>query len=830
MTQEMITLTIDGREVKAAEGETILNVARANGIFIPAICYLTRCSPTLACRVCLVEADGKRAYACNAKVKEGMEVIVHNDEIHEERDAIMQVYDINHPLQCGVCDKSGECELQDNTMFMEVDKQNYCIPDTPRPIHDWGKIKYDAGLCIVCERCTTVCKDMIGDAAIKTVPRGGEAIAAEFKESMPKDAYTIWNKMNKSLIGTASGDPEKLDCIECGECISACPVGALVSSDFQYKSNAWELTSVPSACTHCSSACHIMYDVKHTSIDNPEETIYRVKNDFHFVALCGAGRFGYDYQNSNASRDEAQFNKAVEAFNKADTIRFTSTITNEEALILQKMKEQFGKKLVNPEAKQFKTFLDAFTSTAGSIYSGDLKTLHASNFVVTVGSMISSDNPVVRFGINNAMKMNKGAGLYIHPVKDTVLEGFSKNLVAMTNKIGSEEAVMYLILDLFADKEKLPAATRDYLAGFHSSETITVKETVKEKQLQKVMEKQTNDEGEEVEVEVEKEVMVAVEKEVQKTIDKNRLFELAGIDAMEQEELDKLLAKKDSFVLILGEDLINHPRSANIAKLAGLMERYSDFKVLIVPPKTNTLGVSLICDLDEEAGSYTVGYNVEGDFTLTALGAKGANELDMPALNQQEGTFTNIDKRVVPINAAIGYEGYTLNEIANAMGLKAAYTVDYTCQLPVEKGFKTVAFDCLENHYTRAGEEVRGYTLEAKDVATTDAVEEIAEIDTFNGTVVYRCNPVLQFNQFTAKTSQLKEEAKLVATEAFVAANGLEGCERVSVSVGGKEMTLPLAVDNKFVGDVAFVPAFDNEKQIFGAEAYRFAVAEIKRV
>ena len=97
-----ITITIDGKEVRCEEGEYILNAARANGIFIPAICYLTRCSPTLACRICLVEADGKQVYACNAKTKDGMNISTTTENIRTERRAIMEVYDVNHPLQCGV--------------------------------------------------------------------------------------------------------------------------------------------------------------------------------------------------------------------------------------------------------------------------------------------------------------------------------------------------------------------------------------------------------------------------------------------------------------------------------------------------------------------------------------------------------------------------------------------------------------------------------------------------------------------------------------------------------------------------------------------------------
>ena len=134
----MVSISIDGVEYKAKEGEYILNAARANDVFIPAICYLTRCSPTLACRICLVEADGKQVYACNTKVKEGMEVTVDTPNILEERRAIMEVYDVNHPLQCGVCDKSGECELQNYTLELAVDSQSYMIPDTKRETTNWS--------------------------------------------------------------------------------------------------------------------------------------------------------------------------------------------------------------------------------------------------------------------------------------------------------------------------------------------------------------------------------------------------------------------------------------------------------------------------------------------------------------------------------------------------------------------------------------------------------------------------------------------------------------------------------------------------------------------
>jgi NADH-quinone oxidoreductase subunit G len=802
-----ITIKIDGKECRGKEGEYILNIARANDIFIPAICYLTRCSPTLACRICLVEADGKQVYACNAKAKDGMEITTLTENIAQERRAIMEVYDVNHPLECGVCDQSGECELQNYTLEMGVDEQHYAIKDTHRVAQDWGLIHYDPALCIVCERCVTVCKDMIGDAALKTVPRGGEALSKDLKSEMPKDAYAMWNKLNKSLIGPATGDT--LECTDCGECIAVCPVGALVSSDFQYTSNAWELNSIPAACAHCSAGCHLYYDVKHTSIDNPEPKIYRVKNEWNYVSLCGAGRFGYDFENRVAKKDEEAFAKALEAFSKADTIRFSSVITNEEAMILQKMKEKFGVRLINDDALRFKRFMQTYAKTSGrSLYSADLNDVHHSDFVVSIGTQLKSDNPRARFAFNNAIKMNKGAGLYFHPVKDPVVESFGKNLISINHKPGLEEAAMYLILDLFGDKASLPKEIADYLASFHKAGKKKVVETVKEKVTETVTKKVKDEEtGEEKEVteEVTKMVPKKVEKEVD--VDLNALLDILGAPEDFDDRMAKMLAKKEKFTIILGEDLMQHPKWENLARLAGLIDRHTNFDVLILPSKTNTMGVSLICDLDEESGSYVVGYNAEGDFVLSAT---GDGDLDMPALNQQEGTLTIADKRVVPTNVALGYNGYVLNDIANALGIEAELTVDYTMALPEESGFKPLEFDDLPNHYTNSGEEVRGYHLQPRDVAVeNETAEPFDESCAMEGEIAYRCNPVLQFNQFTKKAHEIATDAKILVSAKKCEALGLAEGDRLRVTFENGTVELPVEIDKFIDGEIILVPDFD---------------------
>lgn len=825
-----ITITIDGKTIQTQEGEYILNAARANGVFIPAICYLTRCSPTLACRICLVEADGKQVYACNAKAKEGMSVVTNTPTIADEKRAIMEVYDVNHPLECGVCDQSGECELQNYTLELGIDKQTYSIADTHKPAQDWGLIHYDPALCIMCERCITVCKDMIGDSALSTVARGGDSIEPAFKESMPKDAYAMWNKLNKSLISPNAGDT--LDCTNCGECTAVCPVGALVSSDYQYTSNAWEHQQIPATCAHCSAGCQLSYDIKHVSIADPEDKIYRVKNEWNYVSLCGSGRYGYDFQNANVIKNPIKFDAAIAAFKKADTISFTSTITNEEAMILQRLKEKFGYRLINEEARVFKLFLNSYSAISGqSLYSGNLKEVHESDFVVSIGSALKTDNPNARFAMNNAISMNKGAGLYFHPINDPVINDMSKNVTQFNHAAMMEETALYLMLDLFGDKGAMPSAVVEYLATFHTTKTATVEETVDEKVTETVVKKVLNEESgveEEVSEEVTKTVKKKVSKEVE--VDDNRLLELLNAPSGFADTLTKYLAKKEKFALMVGPDLYSHPNARNCARLVALIEKYTSFNVTMIPNLSNTLGSALICDLDESIGSHTIGYNTAGNFTLSAL---GNGDLDMPALNQQEGTLTSIDKRVNPTNVAVGFGGYNLNDIANALGLKETLTINYTKHLPVNAGFRAVEFDTLPNHYTNAGEEVRGYVLESQPIALSgdESVQPFNENSAMGSGIVYLANPVLQFTPFTAKSHQLQESGGLYASSAYLSANGMNEGDSVRVKTAYGEIMVKVIADGKIDGEIPYLPTFDtqiNSGALFNG--YRFATVSIQKV
>ncbi len=811
---DLITVKIDGKECQAKDGEYILNVARANDIFIPAICYLTRCSPTLACRLCLVESGGKQVYACNAKVKEGMEVNTLTENIEVERRAIMEVYDVNHPLQCGVCDQSGECELQNYTLYMGVDKQNYAVKDVLRDTKNWGVMSYDPGLCIVCEKCVTVCKDMIGSNALSTTARGSEALDKSYKDNMPKDAYSMWNKLNKNLISF-----EEDKCIDCGECIAVCPVGALVSTDFKYTSNAWELTKVPAANPFSSDCSLLYYEVKHKSIKDETNKIYRVTNDAHYTSLSGAARFGFDYSNSVASKNEVAFNGAVEALKNCESIVFNSFITNEEATMLQKLKEKLGIKLVNEDAYLYKTFLNNFGLTSGnSLYSGDLNTLHNSNFVVSVGTYFKSDAPSVRYGFNNSISLNKGAGLYFHPLGDSTVESFGKKgktIETIFHAPYAEDAVLYLILDQFG--KNLPVNIASYLESLKVTKTKTVTEVVKEKVTEMVKDEESGEEKE-----VTKEVSKKVSTEV--SYQTTKLLEMIGCDDSLLETIASMNEKKDSYTLVVGEDLYGHPNSINLAKLCGMIEKYTDFSVVIIPSSTNTLGVSLLCDLDEKATGKTVGYNMKADFELSAF---GDGDLDMPALNQQEGTFVSINKRVVPTNAAISYNGYELNDIANALlDRKMKYTIDYTSEI-----FNKVSFENLPNHFTNAMEEKRGYLISANAVATNEELLN-AYNEKMEGTIIYNANPINQFNEFTAVAKQLADEkTALYTSKSFADAQRFSEGDIVEVQTLSGTVQLSVSIDGQLVGDVSYVPTFEKNcetKKLFGS--YRFVTANLKKV
>ncbi|EAI2255293.1 NADH-quinone oxidoreductase subunit G [Campylobacter coli] len=815
-----MTVKINGIDCAFEEGEYILNIARRNDIFIPAICYLSGCSPTLACRMCMVEADGKKVYSCNTKAKEGMVVESDLQNLWDERNEIMQAYCINHPLECGVCDKSGECELQNFTHKSRVNVQKYWIKDTHKPHKHWGMINYDPALCIVCERCITVCKDKIGESALKTVPRGGDSVDNSFKESMGKDAYAIWTKFQKSLIGPTNGDT--LDCSFCGECTSVCPTGALIGSKFQYTSNIWELKRIPASNPH-SSDCELMYyDIKQSGISNQKAKIYRVSNDFAFASLNKAARFAFDTQNE-ASKDEKAFKELVELFEKNEirNIKFNSFITNEEALILQNFKKKFGLNLINNEALKFKDFLEEFISNGGEFYNATTQDITKSDFLVVAGTLLRYDAPTLSYKINNALVMNKGSGLYFHPIEDAGIAKYSKNFISHTHKSGDEEQILYFLLQKFTQDENIKAN----LAEFFVNENKEIEESINEEVIEQVVEK--DEEGNEISKEVKK----VVPKKVKKTIEVKRsvFAKNLGID---EDKLEDLLLKKANFTLIIGSDFYFHKNAKKLAKLLALIQNTTPFKVFLNPTHTNTLGVAMICDLDKNTQEgKTLGYNEKGDFSFSY--EEHAN-LASASLNQQEGTFLNYDKKVVPTNAALEFDGYFLNDLANALGFDEEYTINYTKRLPINKGFSPLEFDSLDNFYTNGGECKRGYDLNLechKKSAKNEFIAPHLQNLTLqeDEILLYSANPSYQFGRFSNRASATNEAIFLGVSQNLAKEKNLQDKDLVKLKIKDKELSLSVRID-KDIKNGAFLPYFDEKIDTLSFFDERFIVANLEKL
>jgi NADH-quinone oxidoreductase subunit G len=204
----------------------------------------------------------------------------------------------------------------------------------------------------------------------------------------------------------------------------------------------------------------------------------------------------------------------------------------------------------------------------------------------------------------------------------------------------------------------------------------------------------------------------------------------------------------------------------------------------------------------------------------------------MPALNQQEGTFTSLNKKVVPTNAAVSYGGYILNDLVSSLGFGEKLTIDYTPKLPRAKGFMMAYFDSLPNLYNNAGDEVRGYDLKVKTSKASDEIEALSKIKALKSDLIYLSNPINQVNEFTNKTHQLKEEIALYISPEILESGKFADGDEVEVKTNSGEVKLKVTLDKQLRGDIPYVATFDKSvdtKSLFG-DGYRFTTATIRKV
>jgi NADH-quinone oxidoreductase chain G len=401
----MVNLTIDGKQLSVSKTATLYEAAKDNGIYIPVLCYAKKLMPYGACRFCLVQVEqmkGRLIPACTTPVSEGMVVTTTSDEIQKVRKTVMEFLLVNHVLDCPVCDKGGECDLQDLAYELEVvsnrfEGEKFDLPkDEVNPL-----IERNMNRCVLCGRCVRVCDEVVGYGSYSFINRGFE-----------------------TKIATAYD--RGLNCEFCGQCLSMCPVGALLPKPFKYKARPWQLREVDSVCNYCGNGCTVTLGVK----DNRVETIrFNDKIGVNHGNLCVRGRFGYSYVNheerltkplvrKDGELVEAEWDEALQlvadGLSKAQRGQGTgilsgARLTNEEFFLLKQTARALGTdNLDHSGGECYRGLSESVKDALGVAAStGTFPQLERADVILAIRSDFYETHPVAGMDINQAIRRNE---------------------------------------------------------------------------------------------------------------------------------------------------------------------------------------------------------------------------------------------------------------------------------------------------------------------------------------------------------------------------------------------------------------------------------------
>src|SRR5215468_5813278 len=438
---KLVHLKIDDRDVEVPAGTLVIEATRRLGIEVPSFCYYPGLTLQAACRMCLVEIEKtpKQQTACTQVVAEGMVVHTNTQAVRDSRKMMLEFLLSNHPLDCPVCDKGGECELQDMVFRYGADSSRFVEEKIHRPEEKWSDlVYYDAPRCILCYRCVRVCDEGMDVKALGVGMRGAHSIIVPNRE-------------------------DHLECEECGMCIDICPVGALTSGTYRYKTRPWEMQYVSTICTHCSNGCKTTLSVRnHEILRANNRDMSGINGEF----LCVKGRFGFDFTKhperikqplvrkgdkllpvswEEAAQTAAAKLKAVRDAHGADSIGFigSNRTSNEENYLFQRLaRVTFGTNNVDHHrTADYTGLLTALGENAkDSLLT--MEQLYKSKAVLLIGNDPTNQNPLVAWQIRSGIR-HHGLKLYIINSSDIKLKRKAKGFVKVA--AGQEAAaVRYL--------------------------------------------------------------------------------------------------------------------------------------------------------------------------------------------------------------------------------------------------------------------------------------------------------------------------------------------------------------------------------------------------
>jgi len=418
---KLVNITVDGEKVSAPGGTLLIEACKTVGIEVPSFCYYPNLSLQGACRMCLVRIEKmpKLQTACTTGITEGMVVTTDSDEIRQARKSMVEMLLGNHPLDCPVCDAGGECELQDMTFSYGAAESKYIDLKTHRDEQQWSPVVYfDRPRCILCYRCVRIC---------------GEGM----------DVWAL-GVDNRGVVSTIVPNQEDhLECEECGMCIDICPVGALTSGAYRYKTRPWEMKHIATTCTHCGDGCKTTLGARRSDTgmqivrgDNRDKS--GINGDF----LCIKGRYAFDFANhedrlqqplvlKNGRLVPATWEEAFELIGKRfreicdleggksiGVIGSTRT-TNEENYLLQKFaRVVLGTNNIDhhrtADLPAFASALNGKTNATAS-----MRDVYNAPAILLIGNDPTEQHPLLAWQIRNNVRLH-GARLYVvnaRPIK-----------------------------------------------------------------------------------------------------------------------------------------------------------------------------------------------------------------------------------------------------------------------------------------------------------------------------------------------------------------------------------------------------------------------------